>query len=52
MLEQYKTVYQGGTGEVVEKKFPFYRNCAPGKFRGRGAAVYRRNEKEILGRKA
>ena len=29
MLEQYKTVYQGGTGEVVEKKSRFIATVRP-----------------------
>ena len=31
MLEQYRTVYQGGEGEIVEKNVTFYRNCPSGK---------------------
>ena len=29
MLEQYKTVYQGGTGEIVEKKSRFIATVRP-----------------------
>ena len=29
MVEQYKTVYEGGTGEIVEKKSRFIANVRP-----------------------
>ena len=40
MLEQYRTVYQGGEGEIVEKKVTFYRNCPSGKNRRRSFKIY------------
>lgn len=39
MLEQYRTVYQGGEGEIVEK-VTFYRNCPSGKNRRRSFKIY------------
>ena len=31
MLETYKTILEGGCGEITEKKVQIYSNCAPGK---------------------
>jgi len=47
MLEKYKTVYEGGEGEIVEKKSRFIATVRPDR-RG-GTGLYRGNEEEILG---
>ena len=44
MLEKYKTVYEGGEGEIVEKKSRFIATDRRG-----GTGLYRGNEEEILG---
>ena len=49
MLEKYKTVYEGGEGEIIEKKFQIHCYCASGEYRRRGSGIYRRNEKKLLG---
>ena len=49
MLEKYKTVYEGGEGEMVEKKSRFIATVRPVSNRRRGTCFYRRNEEEILG---
>ena len=45
MLEHYKTIYEGGEGELVEK-IPFHRNRPSCGNRRRGPCLYRRNEKK------
>ncbi len=30
MLPEYRTIYQGGEDEIVEKKIKIYRNCNTG----------------------
>lgn len=40
MLEQYRTVYQGGESEIVEKKSRFICNCPSGKNRRRSFKIY------------
>ena len=49
MLEHYKTIYEGGEGELVEKKIPFHRNRPSCGNRRRGPCLYRRNEKKNTG---
>ena len=49
MVEQYKTVYEGGYRRDRGEKIPLYCQCASGGNRGRSACFYRRNEEKILG---
>ena len=52
MLEQYRTIYEGGQGEITEKKIQIYRYGPSCEDRRGSCKIYRRNEKEILGRYA
>ena len=49
MLEKYKTVYQGGEGETVEKKVKIHCDGHSGKDRRRGDCVYRKHEEKSIG---
>ena len=49
MLSQYKTVYKGGEGEIVEKKSRFIANLKSVESEEEAAAFIARS-KEILGR--
>ena len=40
MLEQYKTIYEGGIGEIVEEKIQISGRSPSGKIRGRGFKIY------------
>ena len=40
MLEQYKTVLEGGEGEIIEKKISFYRYCETSGKGRRGPELY------------
>ena len=48
MLEKYKTVYEGGEGEIVEKKSRFIATVRPVQTEEE-ALAFRGNEEEILG---
>ena len=49
MLEKYKTVYEGGEGEIVEKKSRFIATVRPVQTEEEDAGFYRGDEEEILG---
>ena len=48
-MKEYKIVYCGGEGEIVEKKITFYRDRKAGGLGGGSICIYCRDEKEILG---
>lgn len=49
MTEQYKTVYEGGEGELVEKKSRFIATVRPVKTEEETNQFDRGNAEEILG---
>ena len=52
MLPEYRTIYQGGEDEIVEKKIKIYRDIMSRTVAGGGRAVHCCLQKEILGCKA
>ena len=52
MLEQYRTIYEGGQGEITEKKSRFIATVQSCEDRRGSRKIYRRDEKEVLGRYA
>lgn len=49
MSDHYKILWEGGQGELVEKKIPFYRHHRAGRNRGGGSGFYRADAEEVLG---
>ena len=49
MLEKYKTVYEGGEGEIVEKKSRFIDRGVSGHIRRRSNGDFRADKKAVLG---
>lgn len=52
MLETYKTILEGGCGEITEKKSRFIATVRPVKTEEEALGISGRNEKKILGCKA
>ena len=48
MLEQYNTIYEGGEGEIIEKKSRFIATVRLVKNRGGSLKLHRRNAQKIL----
>ena len=51
MQEEYKTVYRGGEGEIVEKKSRFIATVRPVHSEEEVLAFIEEDEEKILGRK-
>ena len=49
MDREDRTVYEGGQGEIIEKKIPVYRHGKAGKNRRGSFGVYRVAEEKVLG---
>ena len=49
MLEKYKTVYEGGEGEIIEKKSRFIATVRPVNTEGEALAFIEEMKKKILG---
>lgn len=49
MKERYKIIYQGGEGEIVEKKSRFIAEIRPVESEEEGDGIYCGSQEEILG---